>query len=88
MKADAVKPETIEERLYTTPSTLSELQNQYNTTLTANGWTTVKKMTNTSNDQLLLLGYEHGTTSLVVGALDASHFGGKGVVVYTIKGVK
>jgi hypothetical protein len=87
LKADAVKPETIEENLYTAPGTLADIQTHYNT-LTTKGWTTDNKMTNTGNDQLLLLGYEHGTTSLVVGAIDASRFGGKGVVVYTLKGTK
>ncbi len=87
LKADAVKPETIEENLYTTPGTLADIQTHYNS-LTAKGWITVNKLTNTGNDQMLLLGYEHGTTALVVGAIDASHFGGKGVVVYTLKGTK
>ncbi len=87
MKADAVKPETIEERVYTVPGSLSDIQSHYNT-LTTKGWYSVKKMTNAQNDQVLLLGFEHGTTALVVGAIDATKFGGAGVVVYTLKGTK
>jgi biopolymer transport protein ExbD len=87
MKADAVKPETLQEVTYTMPGTLADVQTHYNA-LTNKGWYTVKKMTNTSNDQILLLGYEHGTTALVVGAIDATRFGGNGVVVYTLKGTK
>jgi predicted small lipoprotein YifL len=87
MKADAVKVETLQENIYTMPGTLADVQKHYNE-LTNNGWFTVKKMTNTGNNQIMLLGYEHGTTALVVGAIDASRFGGSGVVVYTLKGTK
>jgi hypothetical protein len=86
-KADAVKTETIEENVYSTSSTLADVQTYYNS-LMAKGWVPVKKMTNTKNDQVLLLGYEHGTTSLVIGAVDASKLGGSGVVVFTLKGNK
>ncbi|MDZ4719526.1 MAG: hypothetical protein SH847_13810 [Roseiflexaceae bacterium] len=88
MKADAVKPETLEETVYTAPSTLADIQTYYNNLVTTKGWFTVKKMTNLQNDQVVLLGYEHGTTALVVGAIDATRFGGTGVVVYTLKGTK
>lgn len=37
---------------------------------------------------VLLDGYEHGTTALVIGAIDASKFGGEGIVVYTLRGTK
>jgi hypothetical protein len=88
MKADAVKAETLEEIVYTAPSTLTDVQTYYNNLVTTKGWRAVKKMTNLQNDQVTLLGYEHGTTSLVVGAIDATRFGGTGVVVYTLKGTK
>lgn len=88
MKLDAVKPETIEEVIYTSPSTLADVQSYYNNLVTTKGWFAVKKMTNLQSDQVVLLGYEHGTTALVVGAIDASKFGGTGVVVYTLKGTK
>jgi hypothetical protein len=87
LKADAVKPETIEEHVYTAPGTLDDVKNHYNT-LTGSGWYVVKNLATTQNDQVLLLGYEHGTTALVVGAIDASKFGGTGVVIYTLKGAK
>lgn len=87
MRNDAVKPETMVEEIYTTTSSLAEIKAHYNT-LTTRGWYTVKKMTNTSNDQMLLLGYEHGTTALVVGAIDAKVVGGEGIVIYTLKGTK
>jgi hypothetical protein len=87
MRADAVKPETLEENIYTSPGTLDEIKSHYNS-LTNNGWFVVKNLANAQNDQVLLLGYEHGTTALVVGAIDATRFGGTGVVVYTLKGTK
>jgi hypothetical protein len=92
MKGDAVKPETIVEEIYTTPASLTDVKKYYNT-LTTKGWYPVRKMSvgdtaENPNDTVLLLGYEHGTTALVVGALDATKFGGTGVVVYTLKGTK
>jgi predicted small lipoprotein YifL len=87
MRADAVKPETLEENVYTSPGTLAEVKTHYNS-LTNNGWYVVKNLVGAENDQVLLLGYEHGTTALVVGAIDASRFGGSGVVIYTLKGTK
>lgn len=87
MRADAVKPETLEENIYTASGTLAEIKTHYNS-LTNNGWHVVKNLASAQNDQVLLLGYEHGTTALVVGAIDATRFGGTGVVVYTLKGTK
>jgi hypothetical protein len=37
-------------------------------------------------DGILLTGYEIGTTSLVIGAIDATRLGSPGVIVYLAKG--
>lgn len=82
----AVKPETVEEKVYQSSSSLQDIANFY-ATLTQKGWYQVRRMPGLQ-DGVLVAGYEQGTTSLVVGALDASKFGGSGVVIYTIKGSK
>lgn len=86
MAADGVKPETKVEAVYQSTASLAEISTHYDQ-LTNNGWHRLQRLPGVTGD-LLLSGYEHGTTALVVGAVDASKFGGSGVVVYTLKGTK
>ncbi|HWQ12739.1 MAG TPA: hypothetical protein VNL77_08065 [Roseiflexaceae bacterium] len=86
MVADGVKPETKEERVYLSTASLAEIDRFYGE-LTAKGWYRLARMPGVKDD-VLLNGYEHGATSLVVGAVDASKYGGQGVVIYTLKGTK
>lgn len=87
MRKDAVKEETLAEEIFIVDDgTLQDVQNHY-MALTQNGWWHLKRMPGLQGD-VLLDGFEHGTTALVVGAIDASKFGGDGIVVYTLKGTK
>lgn len=87
MRKDAVKEESLVEEIFiVTDGSLEDVQNHY-MALTQNGWWHLQRMPGLQGD-VLLDGYEHGTTALVVGAIDASKFGGKGIVVYTLRGTK
>jgi hypothetical protein len=87
MKKDAVKEETLVEEIFIIDNgSLADVQNHY-MALTQNGWWHVRRMPGLQGD-VLLDGYEHGTTALVIGAIDASKFNGKGIVVYTLRGTK
>jgi hypothetical protein len=86
MAADGVKPETKVEQVYQSTATLADVEKAY-ADLTNKGWIKLPRMPGLQGD-VLLTGYEHGTTALVVGAVDASKFGGQGVVIYTLKGTK
>jgi len=87
MKKDAVKEETLVEEIFIIDNgSLADVQNHY-MALTQNGWWHVQRMPGLQGD-VLLDGYEHGTTALVIGAIDASKFNGKGIVVYTLRGTK
>jgi hypothetical protein len=86
MAADGVKPETKIESVYQSTASLADIQTFYDD-LTTKGWWRLARMPGVEGD-VMLSGYEHGTTALVVGAVDASKFGGNGVVVYTLKGTK
>jgi hypothetical protein len=81
-----IKPETIEEQVYESTASLAEVESHYEK-LTEKGWYKVRRMPGIQ-EGTLLSGYENGTTTLVIGALDASQLGGSGVVVYTAKGNK
>ncbi len=87
MRKDAVKEETLVEEIFViNDGSLEDVQNHY-MALTQNGWWHLKRMPGRQGD-VLLDGYEHGTTALVIGAIDASKFGGEGIVVYTLRGTK
>lgn len=87
MKKDAVKEETLVEAIFIiADGSLEDVQNHY-MALTQNGWWHVRRMPGLQGD-VLLDGYEHGTTALVIGAVDASQFNGSGIVVYTLRGTK
>lgn len=86
MRADGVKPETIEERIYVSSATLQEISDFYRG-LTQKGWHSLPRMPGLQGSTLMA-GYELGTTALVVAAFDATQFGQSGVIVYTLKGTK
>ena len=86
MAADGVKAESKQEKVFQTTAGLADVDKFYNE-LTTKGWVRLQRMPGLKGD-VLLSGYEHGTTSLVVGAVDASKYGGSGVVIYTLKGTK
>jgi predicted small lipoprotein YifL len=86
MKAQGAKPETIEQATYVTTASLAEIQHFYQQ-LTSKGWTASRRAPGLDATQgVLLLGFQHGTTGLAVGALDAGKFGGSGTIIYTCKG--
>jgi hypothetical protein len=81
-----IKPETIEEQVYESTASLEEVESHY-AKLIEKGWYQVPRMPGIQ-EGTFLSGYESGTTTLVIGALDASQLGGSGVVIYTAKGSK
>lgn len=85
-----IKSETIDQDVYRTTDSLESVQNYYQATFDGqNGWTRSARSPGLDATQgIAIEGYEHGTTSLVVGAIDASKFGGEGVFVYTATGHK
>ncbi len=85
MKEQLVK-DPIEEKVYQSTASLQEIADFYKK-LTEKSWTAAPRMPGVQNG-ILLTGYESGTTSLIVGAVDAKPLGGTGVIVYTAKGSK
>lgn len=86
MKNEKIKPETIEQKLYLSTASLQELADFY-TTLTEKGWQKVGKLPDVQNG-VLLSGYEIGSTTLVINAIDAGRLDGQGILIYTLKGTK
>lgn len=86
MAADGVKAESKVEAVYQSTASLADIETFYQD-LTTKGWHRLSRVPGAEGD-LMLSGFEHGTTALVVGAVDASAFGGSGVVIYTLKGTK
>jgi hypothetical protein len=82
-----IKPETIVVDEYMSDSDLAAVTDYYNKQLGTLGWT-YRKRSPGDQDGFYIGGYEHGTTSLVVGALDLQPFGGKGTYVYVAYGNK
>lgn len=87
MKAEAIKPETIEEHVYMSTASLGDVRKHFDA-LANNGWAPVTRLNSSSAESVVVLGFEHGNTSLVVGAIDMQKFGGSGTAVYTLKGSK
>lgn len=87
MQSQEIKPETIEQKVYESSANLEEIADFYKQHMAEKSWTEVQKMPGIQNG-VLLLGFENGNTTFVVGAVDASALGGKGVIVYTVKGTK
>jgi hypothetical protein len=81
-----IKPESIDQKVYQSTASLQEIADFYKT-LTEKGWTEAPKMPGIQ-DNILIAGYQNGNTTLSIGALDATKFGGSGVVIYTAKGTK
>jgi hypothetical protein len=89
MKANGAQDtaeQPIVQQVYQSTASLQEIADFYKT-LTQEGWVEAQKMPGIQ-DGVLIAGYENGSTSLVVNAVEASKFGGSGVVIYTIKGTK
>ena len=82
-----VKQETIEAKTYQSSASLKEIADFYTSSLKEKGWVEVRNMPGLQNG-FFTSGYDHSTTHLVIGAVDATQFGGQGVVVYTAKGTK
>jgi hypothetical protein len=76
----------IEEKVYQSTASLEEIDTFYKK-LTDKSWIVAPRMPGIQNG-ILLTGYDSGSTSLIVGAIDAKPLGGTGVIVYTAKGTK
>jgi hypothetical protein len=76
----------IEEKVYQSTASLEEIDAFYKK-LTDTSWIVAPRMPGIQNG-ILLTGYDSGSTSLIVGAIDAKPLGGTGVIVYTAKGTK
>jgi uncharacterized protein YcfL len=88
MKGHGIKPETIEQKTYSSTAKIEEVAAFYDE-LTKKGWTKSPRLSGGPKNGVLLTGYEAGgTTSLVVAAFSADQIGGKGLVIYTAKGHK
>jgi hypothetical protein len=86
-RANAVKPETIQERLFTSTATVQEIADFYQGQMTSKGWFRAARMPNVQQEgSILITGYEAGTYDLVIGAFDAAQFGGTGTVIYIAHG--
>lgn len=85
--SEGVKQESIEQKLYQSTATLQEVADYYKSTLPGNGWIEVQRMPGVQ-DGFFSTAYDHGTTHLVIGAVDGSKFESQGVVIYTVKGTK
>ena len=81
-----VTTESIEQKVYQSSSNLGDLAKFYGE-LTTKGWIETPRMPGLQ-DGFFAMGYDLGNTHLIVGALDATKYGGQGVVVYTAKGTK
>ena len=84
MKDQKIKPETIDQKVYQSSASLQEISDFYKN-LTAQGWREAHKMPGI-NDGVFLMGYESGSTTLVINAVDASQLGGRGTLIYTVEG--
>ena len=85
MKEQLVK-DPIEEKVYQSTASLEDIDAFYKK-LTEKSWVVSPRMPGIQNG-VLLTGYDIGSETLVVGAVDATQLGGTGVIVYTAKGTK
>ncbi len=83
-----VRGDTIQQNVYQTTESLEAVANYYGAQFNSSkGWVASSRTPGLQPEQgLLISGYEHGTISLIVGAIDATKYGGTGVVVYTATG--
>jgi hypothetical protein len=89
MKSQGVKDtaeQPIVQQVYQSTASLQEIADFYKA-LTQEGWVEAQKMPGIQ-DGVLITGYDHGTTTLVVNAVEGTKFGGSGVLIYTVKGTK
>jgi hypothetical protein len=77
----------IVQEVYQSTDSLQAISDFYRTTLTGKGWVEDPKMPGVQSG-VLIDGYSAGNTTFVVNAVDAAQLGGKGVVIYTVKGTK
>jgi hypothetical protein len=87
LETGAVKPETIVETTYQSSADVKAIADYYNKALGTGGWT-YKTRTPGLQDGFFLAAYEHGTKSLVIGAIDMTKFAGSGTFVYVLSGDK
>ena len=85
-----IKADSIQQAVYTSKDTLANVQQYYVATFAdKNGWRASTRTPGLDATQGVLIdAYEHGTTSLTVAALDATKYGGTGIVIYTVTGHK
>lgn len=82
-----IKPETIQQQVYQSSATLEQVAEHYQT-LTTQGWVRSARMPGIQGNYLLD-GYDHSQIStVVIGAIDASQYGGTGTIIYTARGNK
>ena len=86
MTKAGVKDTSVEQKVYQSTASLQEIADFYKG-LTSKDWLEDQKMPGIQNG-VLITGYEIGSTTLLVSAVDAAQFGGSGVVIYTVKGTK
>jgi hypothetical protein len=87
--SQGVKSETLEEKVYQTSSSLKEVADFYNQQLPQNSWIQVRNMPGLQEGAGFYTdAFDHSTTHLTIGAVDATKFGGTGTIVYTAKGTK
>lgn len=82
-----VKAETIKEEPYQSSESLTAVVDYYNKELGTGGWT-FRKRTPGLQSGFFLGAYEHGNTTLVIGAIDLTKFAGNGTYVYIVHGTK
>jgi hypothetical protein len=85
MQQHAVKPETIEEKIFVSTASVQEVADFYQQQLIQKGWIRAPRMPNVQGN-FLITGYEGGNYDLVIGAFDGKEFGSTGTYVYTAKG--
>lgn len=89
MEAQGIKnteDSPLEQFFYESTASLAEIEQAY-ATLTEKDWYRASGMP-INQDGVLIDGYEKGSTSLVIQAIEQSKFGGTGVLVYVVKGNK
>lgn len=85
-----IKADSIKQNAYLTTDSLDQIQTHYvNRFKDKDGWVASTRTPGLDAAQGVLIdGYDHGTSSLIVGAIDAAKYGGQGVIVYTATGDK
>lgn len=84
MKNQQIKADSIKEQVYQSTASLQEIAAFYGT-LTDKGWHQSTNMPGLK-DGIFISGYENGTTTLIVNAIDATTMGSTGIIIYTVKG--